>query len=83
VTVISLYNKEDVQKCFRLFLHKNIKYVFHLWPSTTRVCPFEFSKLATQHNSSPARERDVRRRHQNLPGCLLRGDFMVVNCVQK
>jgi hypothetical protein len=81
---ISIYNKTGFQKCFRLSLHQNITYVLNLWPSTTCVCPFHFSQLATQHNSQPAHERDVRtRRQQNLPDCLLCGDFRVINCVQK
>ena len=81
---LSFVIKKKYTKCFHLHLHQNITYIFHLWPSTTCVCPFDFSKLATQHNSPPARERDVRtRRQQNLPGCLLCVDFRVVNCVQK
>jgi len=51
---------------------------------TTCVSPFDISKLATKHNSPPAQEHEVRTRRQlNLPGCLLCGDFRVVNCVQK
>ena len=76
--------KKKYTKCFHLHLHQNITYIFHLWPPTTCVCPFDFSKLATQHNSPPACERDVRtRRQQNLPDCLLCVDFRVVNRVQK
>jgi hypothetical protein len=75
--------KKKFTKYFHFLLHQNITYIFLLWPTTTCIYPFDFSRLATQHNS-PAHERDVRtRRQQNMPGCLLCVDFRFVNRVQK
>jgi hypothetical protein len=77
--IFSLCNKTDVHKLLSSVLTSKYHiYIFHLWPSTTCVPPFYFSKLATQHRSPQAHKRDVRTRHQNLPG-----DFTIVNCVQR
>jgi len=57
---IAFVIKKTVTKCFHLFLNQNITYVFHVSPSTTCVCPSDFSKLATQLTTS------IRARHSNM-----------------
>jgi len=77
--------KQTFTKCFRLFLHQNFTYVFHLWTSITCVCPFDCSP-STQHNTTHHQHTNATLEQDESKNCLadyLCGDFRIVNCVQK